>query len=110
MTGSLKLRDTRATSCPSHATVCHLFSSLERGNAKGDSRHVMLCFKSRFIFSPNACQTVPANPNVSLKPRWHQRSSGVNGMSIAFNIHWKAMPVGADVLASIYEAMDCYIK
>lgn len=100
-----------ATWCALNATVCHLwFSSLERGNAKGDSRYVVLCFKSRFIFSPNACQTVPANPNVSLKPRWHQRSCGVNGMSIAFNIHRKAMPVGAEVLASIYEAMDCYIK
>lgn len=42
----------------------------------------MLCFKSGFIFSPNACQTVPANPNVPLKPRWHRRSCGVNGMSI----------------------------
>jgi len=31
-------------------------------------------------------------------------------MSIAFNIRWKAMPVGADALLSIDEAMDCYIK
>ena len=70
----------------------------------------MLCFKSGFILSPNACQTVPTNPNVSLKPRWHQRNCGFNGMSIAFNIHRKAMPVGADAVAGIYEAMDCYIK
>ena len=70
----------------------------------------MLGFKSRFVFSPNACQTIPADPNVSLKPRWYQRSCGVNRMSIAFNIHRKTMSVGADALASIYEVMDCYIK
>jgi hypothetical protein len=61
MTGSLKLRDTRATSCPSHATVCHLFSSLERGNAKGDSRHVMLCFK-RLPDGSRKSQRIPEAP------------------------------------------------
>src|SRR5262249_34830813 len=50
------------------------------------------------------------NPDVSFEPRWHQRSGCVDGMSIAFNIRWKAMPVGANALVSIDEAMDCYIK
>src|SRR5262245_35901919 len=70
----------------------------------------MLCFESGFVFSPKACQTVPANPDVSLKPRWYQRYCGVNRMRIAFNVHRKSMHVAADPLAGISEAMDCYIK